>query len=447
MMALCIKNVLILKMDMGKKLGDSSHSSDAQIIHGSILIEGENITHIGDVCLDTLSTNDTVQMIDGKGMLAMPGLINTHNHSPMSLLRGFSDDVRLMEWLEHKMWPAEARMTPEDIYWGSLLSMAEMIKSGTTTYADMYMHMDQIAEAVCISGIRASLTRGLVFLEDDGGRRLQEALDLIDQWDGKAAGRITTMLGPHAPYTCPPEPLREVVGIARKLNVPIHIHLAETTEETAQMKRKYGCTPTQFLHNAGMLDGNHHVVLAHGIHLTAQDIQLIRPNKGGIAHNPMSNLKLGCGIANIKQYIEQGITISLGTDGPGSATSLDLFKEIKIAAGLQKVKHFDPTALDAQTVLRMATIEGAKVLALEHKVGSLEVGKKADVILINMDQPHLCPHHDELALLAYSATGADVHTTIINGQVVMRDRQLLTINEEEVIHQAKKRSKRLVEGL
>lgn len=410
---------------------------------GDIFIDGEEIKEIGEI----KDIPQNAEIIDAKGMVAMPGLINTHNHTPMSLLRCFSDDLRLMEWLDHKMLPAEDRMTPEDIYWGSLLGIIEMIKSGTTAYADMYIHMDEIANAVSESGIRASLTRGLVFFEDDQGKRLQEGIDLIEKWEGKAEGRITTMMGPHAPFTCPPDKIKEIIEISDSYNVPLHIHLAETKEEVQKIRIKYNRTPAEYLYDTGMFDNNHHVLLAHAIHLNNSDIEIIRQNQGGVAHNPMSNLKLGCGIADIRTYLDNDILVAIGTDGPGSASSLDLFKEMKLAAGLQKVQSFDPTVLNARTTLEVATTNGAKLLAISDKVGTLEIGKKADIILIDINQPHLIPHHNIVSLLVYSATGADVDTTIINGKIVMRNRKVLTLNEQEIIEQCIRRAQRLVEGL
>jgi 5-methylthioadenosine/S-adenosylhomocysteine deaminase len=408
---------------------------------GDILLEGDSISAI-----QPLITDQADEVIQGNGMIAMPGLINAHQHSPMSLLRGFSDDLKLMDWLEKKMLPAEARMTPEDIYWGSKLAMAEMIKSGTTAFADMYIQMNEIALAVEEVGMRASLTRGLVFLEDDGGRRVQEAIDLIDRWSGKDEGRITTMLGPHAPYTCPPEPLKEVISLAVKRNIPIHIHLAETKEEVVQMREKYKQTPTEYLYHLGLFE-QVHVLLAHSVHLNHRDIGLLKGMRGGVAHNPVSNLKLGCGIAPIMDLIRQGITVGMGTDGAGSASTLDMFEEIKAATWLQKLNYGDPTVLPASQVLRMATIESAKLLKMDSKVGTLEAGKKADIILIDGNKPHLLPLHNVESALAYCVNGADVDTTIVNGKVLMRHRQLLTLDEEELFKQISIRAKRIVEGI
>ncbi|MFS0869438.1 amidohydrolase [Paenibacillus xylanilyticus] len=430
-MGILIQHVLILTM----KDGEAPFTGD-------IRIEGDRITEIADQLLS--KPGDAI--MDGKNMLAMPGLINAHQHSPMSLLRGFSDDLKLMDWLDRKMLPAEARMTPEDIYWGAQLSIAEMIRSGTTTYADMYIHMNEIAEAVTKTGIRASLTRGMVFMEDDGGRRMQEAIDLVQRWSGKADGRITTMYGPHSPYTCPVEPLREVIGMAEQEDIPLHIHLAETKEETVKIRERYGMTPTEYLEEAGMFE-RAHVLLAHGVHLNHGDIGRLKGMRGGVAHNPVSNLKLGCGIAPITDMIAQGINIGLGTDGAGSATTVDMFEEIKAATWLQKLDYGDPTRLPAREVLQMATRGSAGLLKLQDDVGMLEAGRKADLILIDLKKPHLQPVHEVESLLAYSVNGADVDTTIVNGKVLMRGRQLLTMDEDELYREVKVRAKRIVEGI
>lgn len=408
---------------------------------GDILIEDDIISNIGP----NLQA-EADEVIQGAGMVAMPGLINAHNHSPMSLLRGFSDELILMDWLEKKMLPAEARMNEEDIYWGSKLAIAEMIRSGTTSYADMYIHMDQIAYAVVESGIRASLTRGLVFLEDDGGKRVNEAIDLVERWSGKGEGRITTMFGPHAPYTCPPEPLQEVIQMAKKRDIPIHIHLAETKEEVVKIREKYKQTPTEYLYHLGLFEQTH-VVLAHCVHLNRKDIGYLRGMRGGIVHNPVSNLKLGCGIAPVVEMIKQGLTVGLGTDGAGSATTLDLFEEIKAATWIQKLDYADPTILPARKVLQMATIESAKLLGIDHLVGTLEIEKKADIILIDTKKPHLQPVHNIESLLAYSVNGADVDTTIVNGKILMKNRQMQSIDEEEVLRQVTSRINRIVKGI
>ncbi|MBP1994550.1 amidohydrolase [Paenibacillus eucommiae] len=433
-----IKNVVILSLT-GETSPINGHRFGEKF--GDILIEGDTIQKLGHAI-----TDDVDKVIEGRGMLAMPGLINAHQHTPMSLLKGFSDDLKLMDWLDQKMLPAEARMTPEDIFWGAKLSMAEMIKSGTTAFADMYIHMNEIASAVVEVGMRASLARGMVFLQDDGGKRLTEALELVERWNGKAGGTISTMLGPHAPYTCPPEPLKEIIKIAEEMNLPIHIHLAETKEEVIKIRDKYNQTPTEYLYQAGLFEKSH-VLLAHSVHVNRRDIGLLKGMRGGVSHNPVSNLKLGCGIAPVSEMMNQGIGVGIGTDGSGSATTIDMFEEIKAAAWLQKLDYGDPTVLPASQVLRMATIGSAKLLKIDHQVGTLEVGKKADIILIDMNKPHLQPVHHIESLLAYSVNGADVDTTIVNGKVLMQNRKLVTIDEEELLKQVSTRAKRIVEGI
>jgi Cytosine deaminase and related metal-dependent hydrolases len=408
---------------------------------GDILIDEDRIADIRPAI-----AAEADRVIRGEGMAAMPGLINAHQHTPMSLLRGFSDDLKLMDWLDKKMLPAESRMTPEDIYWGAKLAMAEMIKSGTTAFADMYIHMNEIAIAVEEVGMRASLTRGLVFLEKDGGRRMSEALDLIRRWSGQADGRITTMLGPHSPYTVPPQPFSEIISLAVRENIPIHTHLAETKEEAIKIREKYDQTPTEYLYHLGLFE-KAHVLLAHGVHLNRRDLGYLRGMRGGVSHNPVSNLKLGCGIAPITDMAERGITVGLGTDGAGSAATLDMFEEVRSAAWLQKLDYGDPTKLPAEHALHMATAGSAKLLNIGHETGTLEIGKKADIILIDLRKPHLQPIHNLHSLLAYSANGSDVDTTIVNGKVLMQGRQLLTIDEDELFKQASIRSKRIVDGV
>ncbi|CAM5795573.1 amidohydrolase [Brevibacillus borstelensis] len=430
MKRILIKEGTILSMKEGE-----------QAFTGDLLIEGDKIAMVAPMI-----DQPADQVISAKGMAVMPGLVNAHNHGAMSLLRGFSDDLKLMDWLDKKMLPAEARMTEEDVYWGTKLAIAEMIRSGTTTFADMYVCMDAVANAVVESGMRASLTRGLVFLQDDGGRRMREGIDLVEKWSGAGDGRITTMFGPHAPYTCPPEPLREVIALARQRRIPLHIHLAETKEETVKIRENYGETPTEYLYHLGMFEHTH-VLLAHAVHLTRKDIGYLRGMRGGVAHNPVSNLKLGCGIAPVMEFKRQGITVGMGTDGAGSATTLDMFAEIKAATWMQKLDYGDPTQLSAEEALRMATIESAKLLGIDHEVGTLEAGKKADLILIDLNQPHLQPIHNLFSLVAYSVNGSDVDTVIVNGQILMRQHQLTTLSREEIQREATSRAARLVEGL
>jgi 5-methylthioadenosine/S-adenosylhomocysteine deaminase len=429
MNSILIKNGLLLSMTTEKPI----------IENVDILIVDDIISKIES----QISEEFYDKVIDASDKIVMPGFINCHNHAAMALVRGYCDDLRLMEWLKQKIWPVEDRLTGDDIYWGTTLAAAEMIKSGTTTFADMYFFMDEVATAVQDIGMRASLCQGLLFHDGNVERRVRATQDLFSKWRGKAEGRITTMVGPHAPYTCPPDKLRFVMELARELNSPIHIHLAETKEEVDQMFEEYGKSPTKYLADFGLFD-EHHVLLAHAVHLSREDIYLLKGMRGGISHNPVSNLKLGCGVMPLPELREMGITIGMGTDGAGSATTLDMFEEMKASAWIQKNRSYDPTTITAYQILQMATIEGAKVLGLDESIGSIAVGKKADINIIDLEKPHLYPRNDICALLAYSANGADVETTIINGRVVMENRFLLTVNEKEVLRKANKSAKRII---
>ncbi|MEL7566132.1 MAG: amidohydrolase [Dehalobacterium sp.] len=396
-----------------------------------ILIEGSRISQIGE----NITSSSVDKVIDASNKVIMPGLINCHNHAAMTLFRGYSDDLRLMEWLTERIWPAEELLTDEDVYWGTMLASIEMIKSGTTTFADMYFHMNHVALAVKDSGIRASLCRALLFHDNEGQQRIKETYEFFNKWHGAAGGRITTMVGPHAPYTCPPDKMRLVLDLVKELKSGVHIHLAETIEEVNQIFNSFGKSPTKYLSDLGVFECNR-VLLAHCVNLSRDDIYLLRNLQGGISYNPISNQKLGCGIAPVKELRDLGITVGMGTDGAGSATTLDMFEEIKAAAWMQKNRLYDPKVISAYKVLQMATLEGAKALGMENEIGTLEMGKKADIILVDIEKPHLYPHNDICALLAYSAQGGDVDTTIINGEIVMENRRLLTVDEKEILKQA-----------
>jgi len=427
-----IKNGLVLSMAAERPV----------ISAGDILIEGSIIAKIGK----SLPAEGVDKRIDARGKVIMPGLINCHSHAAMALFRGYSDDLRLMDWLSKKIWPAEARIRGEEIYWGTMLASAEMIRSGTTTFADMYAFMEDVAAAVRDSGMRASLCQGLAFRDERAGlKRIKYTYRLFENWHGQAGGRITAMVGPHAPYTVPPDKMRLVIDLAAELNAAVHTHLAETSEEVDQIREMYGKSPTRYLADLGLFDSCR-VLLAHAVHLTGEDISFLRGIKGGISHNPVSNMKLGCGVAPVVDLRRAGVTVGLGTDGAGSSSTLDMFQQIKTAAWLQKNHLGDPAAITAYEVLRMATVEGSRALGLEKETGTLEEGKKADIIIIDIEKPHLYPHNDICSLLAYSATGADVDTTIINGQIVMEKRVLLSMDEKEVMKKARECAAKILEA-
>ena len=380
------------------------------------------------------------ETIDAGGMVAMPGFVNCHTHAAMTLLRSYADDLPLMQWLEQRIWPLEEKLTGEDVYWGTMLCILELLKSGTTCFADMYFFMNDVARAVAKCGIRASLSRGMVGVNPNAQTALVETEQFIEEWNGAANGRIKTMVGPHAPYTCPPDYLKKVLAIAEKYSAGVHIHLAETRVEFDDIKKQYQKTPTEYLNDCGVLDFS--VLAAHCVHVTENDIKILKAKNVGVAHNPESNMKLASGIAPVAQMLAQGITVGIGTDGAASNNNLDMLEEMRSAALLQKVSTGDPTVIPSYQALEMATANGGRVLGLD--IGMLHQGYKADIILIDFEKPHLYPKHDLIAHTVYAAQSSDVDTVIVDGAVLMRNRKLLTIDEREILENAQNCAKRMV---
>lgn len=428
-MNLLIENVSIVPMN----------EPDYCINRGYIVIAGDRIKAVGE---GDAPWGDYDQKLDGSNQLALPGFINAHTHAAMTLLRGYADDLPLMEWLEHKIWPMEARLNGEDVYWGTMLAIVEMIKSGTTCFADMYFFMEEVARAVEQSGIRAVIARGMIGVGPDSDRAMAESRTLISNWNGAAEGRIQVILGPHAPYTCPPEYLHKVMALAEELKVGLHIHLAETASEAEDSRRIYGKSPIAHMESLGLF--NHQVLAAHCVHLAEQDIEILAQNQVGVVHNPESNMKLASGVAPVPAMLKAGIPVALGTDGASSNNNLDMLQELRTCALLHKLNTSDPTVIPAYQALQMATSNGAKALRLEKEIGQIEAGKKADIILCKLEEAHLIPRHDIIANLVYSGQAADVNTVIIDGSIIMQDRILRTIDERLVLQQAQKVAMKLV---
>ncbi|MBE0467744.1 MAG: amidohydrolase [Candidatus Desulforudis sp.] len=400
---------------------------------GDIAVGDGRIIHLGPAgSVPEAFTPD--ETLDATGMAATPGLVNSHTHAAMTLFRGYADDLPLMEWLGEKIWPVEAVLTGEDIYRGSLLAGLEMLKSGTTTFADQYFEMDQVARAVEEIGLRASLCRGLIGIAPHADQALAESRDFIRNWHGAANGRITAMLGPHAPYTCPPSYLEKVLAAADELGVGLHIHLSETRTEIEQIQTEYGCSPIELMEKVNLFERP--VLAAHCVHLSEADMEILAEKRVGVAHNPQSNMKLGSGIAPVARMLAAGITVGIGTDGAASNNDLNMVEEMRTAALLQKVGLENPTVLPAGQVLEMATVGGAKALGLAEQIGTLEVGKRADIVLWNLNQAHLCPLHNVQAHLVYSAGRADADTVIVDGRILMRGRRVLTVDEETILREA-----------
>ena len=400
----------------------------APLFAGDILIEDDKIAVLGQVSEEQAGG---AEVIDGRHTVAMPGLVNTHTHAAMTLLRSYADDMELMPWLNDKIWPAEAKFVNEYIYWGSALAAVEMIQSGTTTFADMYDSMHEVARVTEESGLRANLARGCVVFSDPELKNIQKNVRLYENFHNTADGRIKVYFAPHAPYTCPPEYVSKIVEAADQCKTGIHVHLAETQDELRQIREGYGKTPTEYLNDLGVFKLP--TLAAHSVYLTESDIAILKENNVGIAHNPSSNLKLASGIANIPKYLQAGLNVGIGTDGCSSNNTLNMFKEMTICSFVQKVNAMDPTVLPAEEILKLGTIGGAKAMRWDDEIGTLEVGKKADLILVDINKPHFAPWNNTVSDLVYSAQGSDVKTTIVNGKVLMKNYEVLTMDVEKIM--------------
>ncbi len=370
------------------------------------------------------------KIIEGKDRLAIPGLINCHTHSYMSFMRNVADDLSFMDWLFGTIDPIEQKMTDEDTYWGACLAIIEMMKSGTTCFNDMQMNIHQTTRAVKESGMRAVICRGLVGSGDDEGgqMRLRQAFEERDA--ARDCDRLSFMLGPHAPYTCDEGYMRIVSEEAKKNHMRIHVHLSESESEIQQIKEKYGCSPIEMAERNGLFDVP--AIAAHCVQITESDMEILKAKGVSVVTNPASNMKLGNGFAPVPEMLEKGINVCIGTDGAASNNSLNLFHEMSLLALIHKGVKKTPQCISAAQNFRIATINGAKALGLSEEIGSLEVGKKADIAILNLNTPSLTPRNNLLAGLSYSANGSEVETVIIDGKITMENRRVLTMDEEVV---------------
>lgn len=376
--------------------------------------------------------------IDASGGIIMPGLVNAHTHLPMTLFRGLADDLPLLEWLNAHIFPTENQhIHPESVRLGTLLGCAEMILSGTTTCCDGYFYENEVASAIYESGLRAVLGQGVIDFPAPGvpdpSGNIKQAEAFIDRWQ-KASPLISPSIFCHSPYTCSTETLQTAKAAATSHGLLFQVHAAETKSEWDQIQSEQKRSPVRYLDHIGVLDDN--TLLVHGVWVDNTDIEIIAKRHATIAHSPESNMKLGSGIAPIPEYLAAGISVGLGTDGCASNNNLDLFQEMDFAAKLHKVSSLDPTAIDARTVIEMATIGGAKAIGLHESIGSLEAGKQADLIIVDTNKPHLIPMYNPVSHVVYAASGSDVRDVIVSGRILLRNRGLMTMDIREILKRA-----------
>ena len=409
---------------------------------GAVAIDGRDIAAVG-AAADVAARFQGRETIDARGQVVLPGLINTHTHAPMVLYRGLADDLALMEWLQKYIFPAEAKtVSPEFVRAGTRLAALEMIQSGTTTYADMYYFEEEIARATREAGLRAVLGQTIIRFPVADARTpaagISRATAFVRQFRGDDL--ITPAFAPHAMYTLDGATLRAVIAAAGREQAPLLIHLAETREEVEIARKEHGATPVEYLDKLGFWSPPNgttpHVLAAHAVHLSESDISVLARRKVGVSHNPESNMKLASGTAPVPALRSARVPVGLGTDGAASNNDLDMFDAMRTAALLHKHESGDPRALPARQVLEMATVEGARALGLAGSVGSLEPGKRADLIVVGMTSARQTPLYDPASHLVYASRGDDVQTVIVNGRVLMRDRKMLTLDPAVVIAEA-----------
>ncbi|MGH9845234.1 MAG: 5'-deoxyadenosine deaminase [Blastocatellia bacterium] len=424
-----------------------------RIVEGSVVIEQGRIVEILPSS-SSASGSDFDEVIDGRGRVLLPGFVQTHIHLCQTLFRGAADDLALIDWLKQRVWPMEAAHTPESLYASARLGIAELIRGGTTCALTMETvhHTGAVFQAVEESGFRATVGKCMMDDGDDVPEALsektedsiRESLDLLARWHGRAEGRIRYCFAPRFAVSCTRELLERVAALAREHGVMVHTHASENCDEIAMVERATGKRNIEYLRDVGLAAP--HVVLAHCIHLDENEMEILRETGTHVAHCPSSNLKLASGFARISEMLGRGISVSLGADGAPCNNRLDMFTEMRTAALLQKALH-GPQALPALTALRMATINGARAMGLGREIGSIEIGKRADLQLVNFDRLHTTPHPDPVSALVYAAEAGDVETVMIDGQIVMREGQLLTINEQEVIAQAHHQAQQIVQRI
>lgn len=431
MTSIRIRNLHVVTLD---DQGTILESADLVIQDGRIL-------HLGAV-----PDGDVVEeIVDGYGKVALPGLVNSHCHSPMTFERGWAEDLPFDRWLNEKIWVGESALTSDDVYWGAALAACEMIRSGTVAFNDKYFYMDRVAEVVGESGMKAGLTWTVFGIgeESEIGRNLEGTVDWIKETHDSFGGRIRTFLGPHSPYICPPDFIERVVVYAHELGQGIHLHVAESQEQVQQSLERHGKRPVQHVNSLGVFDVPGGCVAAHCLAIDEEDTQILVEKDVNVPHCPITYMKLAMPFPSLKARIEAGVNVCLGTDGPASNADMDMFATIRQTALIHKYQTEDPEMIPGDSALRMATKASARALGFE-KMGSLEIGAPADLILINLDVPHMRPIHSLIANLVHSAKGSDVTDVMVDGRWLMRNRELKTLDEERILAEAESHAHAMV---
>lgn len=424
-MSILLKNISYLDVKNGKIIENKD-----------ILIEGNKIVKISENLEDL--TVDSV--IYGNNKLAVPAYSNSHSHLGMTMMRNYADDLDLNTWLNDEIWPFEAKLSDEDIYWASLGSIVENIKSGVSTVCDMYYSMDKVSEAIRKSGIRGVLTRGLMDVAGGGEERLEETRELYKNYHNFANGRVKIVPAPHAIYTCSTDYIKEIIKMAREFDSVINIHVSETLKEVEDSKALYNMTPVEYLNSIGLLDLK--VIAAHCTHITDEEIELIKNKDFYPVYNPSSNLKLASGFTPINKLLKSKVKVAIGTDGSSSNNNQNMVEEIHIASIVNKAVELDAEVVKAIDVLKMATINGAEAMGFD--AGSIEEGKLADIQIYDLNSMNFTPNNNLISALCYSASSNDILDLIVDGNLVMKNREILTIDEEYIKYKINKLTKELI---
>jgi 5-methylthioadenosine/S-adenosylhomocysteine deaminase len=424
-----IKDVEVVTLDDAGTVLPRSH----------VAIDGKTIIAVGEQPPGFVPD----QVIDGYNHAALPGFYNAHAHVAMTFERGWAEDLPLDRWFNERIWVAESALTADDVYHGAALAACELLRSGCVAFNDHYFHMDRVAKVVDDSGMKALLgwCQFGIGADKEVGATLDGALSFARDFQDAAGGRVKTLLAPHSPYVCPPEFLREVSALARRHRLPLHIHASESPEQVENSLRTHGRTPVAHLEACGVLDVP--CVVAHALYLTGDDVEVLARHGATVAHCPITYMKLGMGVGDLRPLQSAGVNVALGTDGPGSNSDLDMKTVVRFAPLLQKHHLRDAEALPGDLPLRMATGHGARAMGFPD-AGVLAPGRAADIILVNLDQPHLYPRHNLVANLVHSARGGDVTDVIIDGRLVVRRGEVLTLDVDRIQHEADARARRMV---